>query len=81
MLLLPNGRHRCTRWQNRFQQAVKGGELPRGTDTEQLARFYGAVIQGMSIQALDGAGPKALRGIAETALRAWPGVRNVKGGK
>jgi AcrR family transcriptional regulator len=63
---------------NRFQQAVKSGELPRGTDTEQLARFYGAVIQGMSIQALDGAGTKALRGIAETALKAWPGVRKVK---
>jgi AcrR family transcriptional regulator len=60
---------------NRFQQAVKKGELPRDTDTEQLARFYGAVIQGMSIQALDGAGTKALRGIAETALKAWPGVR------
>jgi len=56
----------------RFQQAVKQGELPRDTDTEQLARFYGAVIQGMSIQALDGAGAKALRGIAETALKAWP---------
>jgi AcrR family transcriptional regulator len=64
---------------NRFQQAVKSGELPRGTDTEQLARFYGAVIQGMSIQALDGAGTKALRGIAETALKAWPAVRRVKG--
>ncbi|MBV8276293.1 MAG: TetR/AcrR family transcriptional regulator [Verrucomicrobia bacterium] len=57
---------------HRFQRAVKNGELPRGTDTEQLARFYGAVIQGMSMQALDGAGAKALRGIAETALKAWP---------
>ena len=57
----------------RFQQAVKNGELRRDTDTEQLARFYGAIIQGMSIQALDGAGAKALRGIAETALKAWPG--------
>jgi hypothetical protein len=35
----------------------------------------------MSIQALDGAGTKALRGIAETALKAWPGVRKVKGEK
>jgi AcrR family transcriptional regulator len=58
---------------SRFQKAMKNGELPRDADTEQLARFYGAVIQGMSIQALDGAGTKALRGIAETALRAWPG--------
>ena len=60
---------------HRFQQAVKNGELPRGTNTEQLARFYAAVIQGMSIQALDGAGGKALRGIAKTALIAWPGRR------
>jgi hypothetical protein len=45
---------------------------------EHLARFYGAVIQGMSIQALDGAGTKALRGIAETALKAWPGGRKVR---
>jgi AcrR family transcriptional regulator len=57
---------------SRFQLAVKSGELPRGTDPEQLARFYGAVIQGMSIQALDGAGTKALQGIVEAALRAWP---------
>lgn len=63
---------------NRFQQAVKSGELPRGIDTGQLARFYGAVIQGMSIQALDGAGTKALRGIAETALKAWPRFRSEK---
>ena len=61
--------------QKRFQQAVKSGELPRGSDPEQLARFYGAVIQGMSIQALDGADPKALLGIARTALQAWPGIR------
>ena len=58
---------------SRFQEAVKTGELPGDTDTEHLARFYGAVIQGMSVQALDGAGAKALGGIAETALRAWPG--------
>jgi AcrR family transcriptional regulator len=65
----------------RFQQAVKNGELPRDTDAEQLARFYGAVIQGMSIQALDGAGAKALRGIAETALRAWPGRDSPQAGQ
>jgi len=58
--------------QSRFQEAVKKGELPRNTDPEQLARFYVTVIHGMSIQALDGAQTKALRGIAETALRAWP---------
>jgi AcrR family transcriptional regulator len=56
----------------RLQAGVKSGELPRSTDTTQLARFYGAVVQGMSVQARDGTNTKTLRGIAETALKAWP---------
>jgi AcrR family transcriptional regulator len=63
----------------RLQAAVKSGELPRPTDLTQLARFYGAVVQGMSVQARDGANAKTLRAIAETALKAWP-VRGQKAG-
>ena len=32
----------------RFDRTVEEGELPTATDTDTLARFYGAVIQGMS---------------------------------
>jgi AcrR family transcriptional regulator len=63
----------------RLQAAVKSGELPRPTDITQLARFYSAVVQGMSVQARDGASAKTLRAIAETALKAWP-VRGPKAG-
>jgi AcrR family transcriptional regulator len=56
----------------RFREAIKTGELPPDTDVEQLARFYGAIIQGMSVQAIDGANARALHGIVEAALRAWP---------
>jgi AcrR family transcriptional regulator len=59
----------------RFQAATKTGELPPDTDSAQLARFYGAIIQGMSVQALDGANVAALRSIVEVALRAWPGAK------
>jgi AcrR family transcriptional regulator len=61
----------------RLQAGVKSGELPRDTDVTQLARFYGAVVQGMSVQARDCANAKTLRSIAEIALRAWP-VRGEK---
>lgn len=57
----------------RLRQARNEGELPAGVDVNALARFYGAVIQGMSAQAKDGASAAELSGIADAALRAWPG--------
>ena len=63
----------------RLQVALKSGELPRGTDINQLARFYGAVVQGMSVQARDGASVKTLRAIADIALQAWPTRRSQTG--
>lgn len=57
----------------RLDEAVKTGELPRETDTSALARFYGAIVQGLSVQARDRASKAALNGIVEYAIRAWPG--------
>jgi AcrR family transcriptional regulator len=51
---------------------IAAGLLPAGTDPGGLARFYGAVIQGMSQQARDGATRAELLAIAEAARRAWP---------
>lgn len=59
----------------RFDRAVSEGELPEGTDTDTLARFYGAVIQGMSAQACDGACTIRLKALVDIALNAWPGKR------
>ena len=60
---------------SRFDRAVREGELPEGTDTDTLARFYGAVIQGMSAQACDGACTIRLKALVDIALNAWPGKR------
>jgi AcrR family transcriptional regulator len=60
---------------SRFDRAVSEGELPAGTDTDTLARFYGAVIQGMSAQACDGACTIRLKALVDIALNAWPGKR------
>jgi AcrR family transcriptional regulator len=57
----------------RFDRAAREGELAAGTDTGALAGFYTTVLQGMSIQARDGANRKTLSGVARTAMRAWPG--------
>jgi AcrR family transcriptional regulator len=62
----------------RIDRAVKEGELPHGTDTTALTDFYGMVIQGMSLQARDGATCKSLLATVETAMRAWPGEASLR---
>ncbi len=54
------------------QRAISDGEVPASTNPQHLARFYGAIIQGMSVQAHDGATVDELTAIAETAMSAWP---------
>ncbi|WP_028208699.1 TetR/AcrR family transcriptional regulator [Paraburkholderia nodosa] len=56
----------------RFDRAVAEGELAPDTDTEALARFYAAVVQGMSAQACDGACRETLKRLADIAMSAWP---------
>lgn len=58
----------------RFERAVIEGELAPSTDTEALAAYYAAVVQGLSIQARDGLDREVLEAIAATALSAWPGA-------
>ncbi|MDO3443976.1 TetR/AcrR family transcriptional regulator [Agrobacterium sp. V1] len=59
----------------RFDRAVEEGALSANTDTDTLARFYGAIIQGMSAQACDGACNALLKRLIDLALAAWPGKR------
>ncbi|MER7153278.1 TetR/AcrR family transcriptional regulator [Streptomyces lydicus] len=51
---------------------VAAGELPVDTDADALADYVGAVIQGISQQARDGAERTALEAVVELAMRAWP---------
>lgn len=52
----------------RIEQGVRDGQLRPETDAAALARFVGAIIQGMSVQARDGASESDLRGLAEHAV-------------
>jgi AcrR family transcriptional regulator len=65
--------HAKHRIQKRLAEAIGSGELPATADPVQLADYYAAVIQGMSVQAIDGATVNQLRGIAAIAMKAWPG--------
>lgn len=56
----------------RLRTAEEAGELPAGTDARSLARYFAAVIQGMSQRARDGATAQELAATAELALAAWP---------
>ncbi len=56
----------------RFEEAKDCGELPASTNCHSLARFFGAVIQGMSIQARDGAEAAELHDMASQAMASWP---------
>jgi AcrR family transcriptional regulator len=56
-----------------LEAAKRTGEAPAETDAAALAGFFMAVVQGMSIQAIDGADAASLHAIADAALAAWPG--------
>ena len=56
----------------RIQGDIDLGQLPANTDAAELASFYGAVYQGMSMQAKDGATRDGLLRTVKTAMRAWP---------
>ncbi len=58
----------------RLAAGVDDGELAPSTDLDRLARFYLGVVQGMAIQARDGATEEELIGIAAMAMAAWPEV-------
>ncbi|SBS76073.1 Transcriptional regulator, TetR family [uncultured Mycobacterium sp.] len=56
----------------RISRDVEAGVLPDTTDPTALARFYATVLQGLSVQAVDGATRADLDAVILAALRAWP---------
>ncbi len=52
---------------------VAAGRLPSPVSSSALATFYMAALQGMSLQAGDGATRADLEAVAALAMSAWPG--------
>ena len=59
---------------DRFRRAVTEGDLPPGTDPEQLACYLTSLSYGISVQAASGVGPDELQQVADTTLLNWPPV-------
>ncbi|WP_164018601.1 TetR/AcrR family transcriptional regulator [Pyxidicoccus trucidator] len=57
--------------QRRLDRGRAEGELPAGTDTSAMAGFYATVLQGLSIQARDGASLETMAAIVDCAMAAW----------
>jgi hypothetical protein len=57
--------------EKRMRRAVAEGELPSGADIKGMASFYMTVLQGLSLQARDGASPGTIAAIVDSAMAAW----------
>lgn len=53
---------------SRIERGIAEGQLKQATDAPSLARFVGAMIQGMSVQAQDGATKAALSAMTDLAV-------------
>lgn len=56
----------------RIEAAIADGELPQGADASGLSAFYTATVQGMSVQAVDGATTEQLLKLGDYAMATWP---------
>lgn len=56
----------------RLQQAQQEGDLPEHADPVVLARYLGTVVQGMAIQATNGASQDELLQVARMTLQNFP---------
>lgn len=61
----------------RLDRGVRDGDVPPDSDTTAVAAFYTAVLQGMSVQARDGATHADLEDMARRAMAAWDAVTTV----
>ena len=55
-----------------FEDAKTRGEVASTTDSAAMARYYLSVIQGMAVQATDGASATELNRVVDLALASWP---------
>ncbi|ENU81824.1 hypothetical protein F975_00439 [Acinetobacter sp. ANC 3789] len=55
----------------RLQQGIVDGDLAPTTPIEEMTDFYTTVIQGLTLQARDGATQEQLHKVIEHAMRVW----------
>jgi AcrR family transcriptional regulator len=56
----------------RIERGMAEGDVPAGADAAGIAAFYTTVLQGLSVQARDGASRAVLDSVVDQAMAAWP---------
>ncbi len=60
--------------EQRLKRGIGDGDLPASADVRVIAAFYLTVLDGLALQARDGASKKSLLETARGALAAWDAV-------
>jgi AcrR family transcriptional regulator len=63
---------RCKEIEAHLTQAVARRELPCDADIPAMGRYISALIQGIAIQAKDGASETELFALVDVAMQCWP---------
>lgn len=58
-------------FRRRIERGIAEGDVPAGADAGTMAAFYTTVLQGLSVQARDGASPERLAAVVDSAMTAW----------
>lgn len=58
--------------EKRMQRAKKDGDIPRDVNPKDLARYVSVVMNGLGVQATNGATPAQMKRAVELALRTLP---------
>jgi TetR/AcrR family transcriptional regulator, copper-responsive repressor len=61
-----------------IEKDIHAGLVDASVNAAGLARFYTTVLQGLSVQAIDGATHSDLQDVMEIALLSWPRLREPK---
>ncbi|ESK57155.1 hypothetical protein F990_00350 [Acinetobacter tjernbergiae DSM 14971 = CIP 107465] len=56
---------------DRLRQGVENGDIKITAPLQEIADFYTTVLQGLTIQARDGANVQQLQKVVEHAMRSW----------
>jgi AcrR family transcriptional regulator len=62
----------CKGFAEHLRPGIESGELAAGTDIEALGRYLTALVQGIAIQAKDGASQAELFALVDIAMSHWP---------
>ncbi|MGC1547078.1 MAG: TetR/AcrR family transcriptional regulator [Rhodanobacter sp.] len=58
----------------RLKKGIADGDVPQDVDIAAVAAFYTTVLNGLSLQARDGASRRRLLSVVDCAMSAWDGL-------